>query len=163
MAFLLMQTPDPTTLRDALPAFERVSHIFLPINDNRNVAVAEGGSHWSLLLVSVGDRRAFHYDSLMSANQREASAVARKLGQLLGLELEFMDLDDSPQQTNGMDCGVFVCEEIEYLLKHRLLRARKEEKVSMSMGGRDVHAARVRKHMLAVIESYRKEGEKRRS
>ena len=40
MAFMLMQTPDPLTLKDALPNFSRTTHIFLPINDARNVSVA---------------------------------------------------------------------------------------------------------------------------
>ena len=37
------------------------------------------------------------------------------------------------------------------------------EKVSMSMGGREVNASVGRKEMLRIIENFRKEGEKRRS
>ena len=68
MAFMLMQTPDPLTLKDALPNFTRTTHIFLPINDARNVSVAEGGSHWSLLLVSVIDGVAFTYEAMTAFN-----------------------------------------------------------------------------------------------
>ncbi len=163
MSFMLMQTPDPLTLKEALPNFSRTTHIFLPINDCRNPSIAEGGSHWSLLLVSVLDRVAFHYDSLNPANLGEAQHAAMKLGQLLGKPLQFINLADSPQQINSSDCGVFVCIQMRYLLLKKLLMAHAREKVSMSMGGKDVDAAHGRKEMLKIIEGYRKEGEKRRS
>lgn len=163
MAFMLMQTPDPLSLKTALPDFTRTTHIFLPINDARNAAVPEGGSHWSLLLVSVLDGVAFHYDSLSPANYNEARLAADKLGALLGRRLRFMNLEDSPQQENGSDCGVYVCIQMRHLLLKRLLSANAREKVSMSMGGKLVDAAGGRKEMLRTIEGFRKEGERRRS
>ncbi|CZR51022.1 related to sentrin-specific protease SENP8 (SUMO-specific protease) [Phialocephala subalpina] len=163
MAFMLMQTPNPLTLKDALPNFSRTTHIFLPINDARNVSVAEGGSHWSLLLVSVIDGVAFHYDSLTPSNYNEAFLATDKLGQLLGRPLRFMNLEDSPQQENSSDCGVYVCIQMRHLLLKRLLSANAREKVSMSMGGKLVDANGGRKEMLKTIEGFRKEGERRRS
>lgn len=159
---MLMQTADPLTLKDALPSFNRTTHIFLPINDCRNVEIPEGGSHWSLLLVSVKDGVAFHYDSMYPSNQDEAGLATQKLCQLLGKPLKLVDLDDSPQQENGSDCGVFVCIHIKHLL-HRLLRAMQMEKVNMSMGGKDVDASKGRKDILKTIEDFRKEGERRRT
>lgn len=163
MSFMLMQTPDPLTLKDALPDFSRTTHIFLPINDCRNPSVAEGGSHWSLLLVSVVDRKAFHYDSLNPSNRDEADLVAGKIGQLLGKGLEFLNLEDSPQQENSSDCGVFVCVQIRHLLLKKLLLAHAKEKVNMRMGGKAIDATQGRKEMLRIIEGLRKEGERRRS
>ena len=163
MSFMLMQTPDPLTLKDALPNFHRTSHIFLPINDCRNVEVAEGGSHWSLLLVSVVDGVSFHYDSLDPANRSEAQLASNKLSQLLGRPIRFINLGDSPQQNNSSDCGVFVCVEMKHLLLKRLLQAHSKEKVSMSLGGMNIDAPGGRKEMLRVIEEFRKEGERRRS
>lgn len=163
MCFMLRQTPDPLTLKDALPDFSKATHIFLPINDCRNVEVAEGGSHWSLLLVSVIDGVAFHYDSLSRSNYEEARLTSEKIGQLLGKPLKFVNLDDSPQQQNSSDCGVFVCIQMKYLLFNKLLQANAKEKVSMSLGGKDIDASRGRKKMLKIIEDFRKEGEKRRS
>ena len=163
MAFMLMQTPNPLELKAALPDFTRTTHIFLPINDARNVSVAEGGSHWSLLLVSVLDGVAFHYDSLTPANFYEAKLAVDKLGQLLGRGLKFLNLEDSPQQENGSDCGVYVCIQMRHLLLKRLLSANAREKVSMSMGGKLVDANGGRKEMLRTIENFRKEGERRRS
>lgn len=163
MSFMLMQTPDPLTLKEALPNFSRTSHIFLPINDCRNPSIAEGGSHWSLLLVSILDGVAFHYDSLNPANRNEAGLATRKIGQLLGRQLQFIDLADSPQQENSSDCGVFVCIQMRHLLLKKLLMAHAKEKVSMSMGGKRVDALQGRKEMLRIIEGFRKEGERRRS
>lgn len=163
MSFMLMQTPDPLTLKEALPNFSRTTHIFLPINDCRNPSIAEGGSHWSLLLVSVIDGVAFHYDSLNPANRTEAELAGRKISQLLGRHLQFVDLADSPQQENSSDCGVFVCIQMRHLLLRKLLMAHAKEKVSMSIGGKSVDAVQGRKEMLRIIEGFRKEGEKRRS
>jgi sentrin-specific protease 8 len=163
MSFMLQNTPDPLTLKDALPDFSKTTHVFLPINDCRNVEIAEGGSHWSLLLVSVVDGVAFHYDSLHGSNSREAQTVTTKLAQLLGKPLRFMSMEDSPQQENGSDCGVFVCLTMQHLLLKRLLSAERSEKVSMSMGGKDVNAKDGRKTMLKTIEEFRREGERKRS
>ncbi|MCJ1269562.1 hypothetical protein MMC22_009454 [Lobaria immixta] len=163
MSFMLIQTPDPLTLRDALPDFSKTTHIFLPINDCRNVEIAEGGTHWSLLLVSVVDGVSFHYDSLQPANKSEANMASHKIGQMLGQRLKFLDLPDSPQQENSSDCGVFVCIQMQHLLVKRLLQADAHSKISMSLAGKHINAAAGRKEMLKMIESFRKEGEKRRS
>lgn len=163
MAFMLMQTPDPLTLKEALPDFSRTTHIFLPINDARDAAKPEQGSHWSLLLVSVIDGVAFHYDSLSPSNYQYAQHATKQIMRLLGKELRFMNLNDSPQQENSSDCGVYVCIQMRHLLLKRLLSANAREKVSMSMGGKLVDANGGRKEMLRIIEGYRKEGERRRS
>lgn len=160
---MILQTPDPRTLREALPDFSRATHVFLPINDCRNVSQAEGGSHWSLLLISIVDRIAFHYDSLYQGNVWEADTVTRKFGYLLNMPIRFMHLSDSPQQDGGSDCGVFVCMNMRHLLMKRLLQASAHEKVSMSLGGRKVDAHASRKEMARIIEGFRKEGERRRS
>jgi sentrin-specific protease 8 len=163
MSFMLMRTPDPITLKEALPNFSRTTHIFLPINDCHNVEQAEGGSHWSLLLVSVVDGIAFHYDSLNPANYDEAQNASIKISQLLGKPMKFINLEDSPQQHNSSDCGVYVCIEMKHLLLKKLLQVNSKDKVSMSMGGKLLNAPAGRKEMLNVIESFRKEGERRRS
>jgi sentrin-specific protease 8 len=163
MAFMLMQTPNPLSLKDALPNFIGTTHIFLPINDARNVSVAEGGSHWSLLLVSVVDGVAFHYDSMSPSNRNDAYGCVNKLEVLLGRRIRFVNLEDSPQQENGSDCGIYVCIQMRHLLLNRLLSANSKEKVSMSMAGKFVDANGGRKEMLKIIEGFRKEGIRRRS
>jgi len=163
MSFLLLKTPDPLSLKSALPDFTHTTHIFLPVNDCRSVDVAEGGSHWSLLLVSTLDGVAFHYDSMYPSNVDEAKLSAHRISQLLGKPLKFINLEDSPQQENGSDCGVFVCLLMQHLLLGKLLTAHASDKVNMSLRGKDVDATGGRKEMLRVIEMFRKEGERRRS
>ena len=163
ITFLLMQTIDIKGISSALPDFRNVTHIFLPINDSRDRERADGGSHWSLLLVSVIDRVAFHYDSLGGANFYEAQRCTDRLGRVLGIPLRFHQLEDCPQQPNSSDCGVFVCILMRHLLIKRLLVAGSNEKVSMSMAGKMIDSHGGRKEMLRIIESLRKEGERRRS
>lgn len=146
-----------------MPNFSHTSHIFLPINDCTSPNQPEGGSHWSLLLVSLLDGVAFHYDSLPPGNMDDARLATNKLSILVNRPIRFLHLNDSPVQENGSDCGVFVCMNMRHLLLKRLLQARAEEKVSMSMGGRRIDARESRKEMLKIIESFRKEGERRRS
>ncbi|WPH03788.1 Hypothetical protein R9X50_00667100 [Acrodontium crateriforme] len=163
MSFMLLQTKDPKTLVSALPDFTETTHIFLPVNDCKNVEQAEGGSHWSLLLVSILDNVAFHYDSLSASNIQEAKLLSYKFSQLLNRPLKFMNLQDCPQQENGMDCGVFVCLLMQHLLIKKLLVAHADIKVSMSLAGKEVDARGGRKEMLRIIEARRQEGERRRS
>lgn len=163
MTFLLMQSADVKSISSALPDFRKVTHIFLPVNDSRERERADAGTHWSLLLVSVIDRVAFHYDSLGGANFYEAQRCADRLGRVLGIQLRFHQLDDCPQQENSNDCGVFVCILMRHLLIKRLLNANSSEKVSMSMAGKMIDSRGGRKEMLKIIESLRKEGERRRS
>jgi sentrin-specific protease 8 len=158
-----LQTTDLKGDVAALPDFRKVTHIFLPISDSRDRLNADSGSHWSLLLVSVIDRIAFHYDSLGGSNYWAAKKGVDRLSWVLGVPLKFHQLDDCPQQANSKDCGVFVCILMRHLLIKRLLNANSNEKVSMSMAGKVVDTYGGRKEMLKIIESLRKEGERRRS
>ena len=157
---MLMQTADPRTLQDALPDFRRSTHIFLPINDCTAPNIPQGGSHWSLLLVSILDRIAFHYDSLYPSNERAAAHCFHQFQVLLGLQMRYVNLRDTPQQHNGSDCGVYVCVEMKELLK-RLLNKDSKQKISMSMQGMDIDAARARKMMTGLVDEFRKEGRRR--
>lgn len=163
MSFMLLQTPDPRSLREALPDFSKTTHVFLPINDCHDVIEAEGGTHWSLLLVSLVDGVSFHYDSLPPGNRTEAGIVSQKIGRLIGRNLRFIQLNDSPLQNNSSDCGVFVCLTMRHLLLKRLLKVGSNEKVSMSMAGKDVDARAGRKEIARIIEGLRKEGVRRMS
>ncbi|KAI9796299.1 MAG: hypothetical protein M1833_006384 [Piccolia ochrophora] len=160
--WLTDNTPDPLTLKDALPDFTKTTHVFLPVNDCRNVEMAEGGSHWSLLLVSTADGVAFHYDSLSPSNKEEARIATQKISKLMNKPLKMLDLD-SPQQENSSDCGVFVCLQMKHLLLKRLLQASGHQKVKMALTDRNIDANGGRKEMLKIIEGFRREGERRRS
>ncbi|WAR26060.1 SENP8-like protein [Mya arenaria] len=85
--------------------------VFLPVNDNQ-VVNQTGGNHWN--------KQEFrHYDSLEGRNQEIARTLAYKIqpyvqaprGRMKVLEVE------SPRQTNGYDCGMFVIAVAEHLCK----------------------------------------------
>ncbi|CAN8099668.1 unnamed protein product [Discula destructiva] len=162
MAHLLMNAPDPRSLRGVLMDMSKVTHIFVPINDATS-RTSPDGSHWSLLLVSKIDGVAFHYDSLGGSNNREAAQATEQLAKHLGMKLRYHVIADCPQQDNGNDCGVFVCILMRHLLVKRLLNANAREKVSMSMSNKMIDAKGGRKEMLRIIDSLRKEAERRRS
>lgn len=163
MSFLLQHTAVPRDIATALPDFSQTTHIFVPINDNPDVTQAEGGSHWSLLLVSIIDGVSFHYDSMSRNNDRIARNTSAKLEELIQKRLRFVHMEDAPQQENGLDCGVFVCILTKHLLLKRLLRADASHKVSMSMQEQKINAPDGRKLMLKLIEERKKEAERRRS
>ncbi|KAI2613708.1 uncharacterized protein GGS25DRAFT_11968 [Hypoxylon fragiforme] len=162
MAFLLMANHNTEMVKSALPDFRGITHIFLPINDCQNLDGGESGTHWSLLLVSIIDGVAFHYDSMHGSNTRHARSAAERLGSLLQMKLDFHNLPDSPQQENSSDCGVFVCIIMRHLLMKRLLAVNAGKKISMSMAHKAIDSYGARKEMLKIIENLRREGERRR-
>jgi len=155
ISYLIACTTELTAIESALPRLKEASHIFLPINDNPNPDIPEGGTHWSLLVVGVADRVAFHYDSLQDGNDAQARAITRRLEVLLCTRLRFLSLPDTPQQENSMDCGVHVCMTMKHLLLNRLLQASASESVDMSMGNRRQDASQGRRSMLKLIEKLR--------
>ncbi|KAK9367387.1 hypothetical protein V1509DRAFT_566721 [Lipomyces kononenkoae] len=109
MVFLLAQSANPFDLKGVLPLLDKTRFIFLPINNNANVDLAEGGSHWSLLVVDTKKKTGYYYDTLEDINVQEAEIVAKKLTKLLEIGKLILYSMPTPQQTNGSDCGVMVC------------------------------------------------------
>ncbi|KAJ4301140.1 hypothetical protein N0V90_003230 [Kalmusia sp. IMI 367209] len=143
--------------RANLPDFTNITHVFIPVNDHQDTGT-EGGSHWSLVLVSLIDGVCFHYDSGRgSPNTMSAQRTVHRLGQTLEKTLRFINMNDYPKQDNGSDCGVFVCLAMRHLLFKRLLRADSSEKISMSMRDQDINAAAGRKVLLELIHERRSE------
>ncbi|KAK6362811.1 hypothetical protein TWF730_000264 [Orbilia blumenaviensis] len=161
MVFLLRVESSILNIISALPSITSATHIFLPINDNRDPGLAEGGSHWSLLVVSIKDRVAFHYDSLGGSNRRHAREVAAKVEEWVGYPLNFYELDDdTPQQGNSYDCGVHVCMNMRYLLVERLLNTPEGKEVNMSLRGKKWDARKARDKMLDIVKGLRRLAER---
>ncbi|KAI5286388.1 hypothetical protein KEM54_006827 [Ascosphaera aggregata] len=152
MSYMLLKTKDTASLQGVLPDLKGTSHIFIVVNDNENVNEVEGGSHWSLLVVSVNDKRAFHYDSLCNANEFEAEALTKKIGRLVGKDLRCVPVKSSPQQSNQNDCGIYVCMIMEFLLKNRICTARRDQMVSMELEGVNLKALAARQIIFDIIE-----------
>lgn len=185
------------SMRSALPDVRKATHVFLPVNDCVDPEKAEGGSHWSLAVMSVRDRISFHYDSMHGSNAVHARKVVGAMQHLIDGSLavshsssadhhsrapssasktpssagsppplpvrreswRYLELPDSPQQSNGSDCGVYVAMIMQHLLLKRVLGARKHETVSMSLGEKSVNADAGRQDMLDTIERFREMGE----
>lgn len=163
ISHLLLRTPldQIAGLSGALPSLDGVSHMFLTINDNRELEVAEGGSHWSLLLVSLVDGVAFHYDSLAPHNYTDACELTHHLAIASNRPLRLVSLDDTtPRQENNNDCGVHVCLVMQHLLLNKLLTPSMQQ-INMSLGNTSIDAVAGRKEIARTIESRRKEGQRR--
>lgn len=121
------------------------THMFLPINPSGGEC-AEQGTHWSLLVISLVDGVAFHYNSLAD-HPHVADKIVHQLSILIQKPLRFLDMDMVPQQTNSRDCGVFVCMFMEELLVNRLLVIDGTQKITMSLQGNKMNAKKGRKRL----------------
>lgn len=119
MAYLLLHGEDLSSLRAVLPSLDKAKYIFLPINDNPDVEAIEGGDHWALLVVHVSNRQIYYYDSVTEANYQTAVDTSRRIANLLDSKVR-LTVADTPQQENGSDCGVLVCQ-ITVLLVGRII------------------------------------------
>ena len=90
--------------------------VFFPLNVNNN--------HWVLVSASLATKTIEYYDSMNNDGTESRKMVAIYLSQLhqvlhgnaLDLnEWDSIDRHDIPQQENGFDCGVFVCQFAERL------------------------------------------------
>nr|CAD1817582.1 unnamed protein product [Ananas comosus var. bracteatus] len=109
VAFWIANAPDTADAVEPLRLRDRDLALFA-VNDNPDVALAEGGSHWSLLVYHAAAREFVHHDSGRGLNRGPA---ARLYGALKGFVGEGDDEarlveGPTPQQGNGYDCGLFV-------------------------------------------------------
>lgn len=141
----------------------KTTHVFVMVNDEHSQSGDTlgpsldqyRGSHWSLLLVSLVDGLAFHYDSLNSSNDATARKIAARMGVFTEKPLNYVDIKDTPQQYNGSDCGVHVCMTMQHLLIDKLLRAHVGMQVSMNVLEQDIDPSRARRQMMDTINACR--------
>ena len=92
--------------------------LFIPIH-----LLAE--DHWALIVVYIKKKTILYYDSLGSANNTVLETILQYLAQEHQDKLQVkMEVDEwtlknmqteSPQQHKSVDCGVFICQTIEFL------------------------------------------------
>ena len=155
MGYLIMRSRDDQALKRAFPDMQKVSHIFLPVNNNPQVDLADGGTHWSLLLVSTIDKVAYHYDSCSPLNRAVAEQCSDQIGKLLNERIVFTHTK-SPQQGDSRDSGVFVCLLMVFLLTQNLLQRPTREKFNADLSRKTVDASGGRRSILEMIEARRK-------
>jgi hypothetical protein len=130
--------------------------VFLPISDGKMTG-SQDTSHWSLLIVSIVDGLALHYDSRNGANNEKALLCVRQLEIILHKTFEFDCLRVTPKEEHVVDSGIIVCVIMRHLLVKRLLAGNLREKVSMSMSDRAVDTIAARKEMISIMNELRKE------
>jgi sentrin-specific protease 1 len=90
--------------------------IFIPLHQ---------GNHWALAVVNMRDQRLEYYDSMKSTKSDRSCAEIQRWCEAEMLDKQSMEFDwagwkthvhrQSPQQENGFDCGVFMCQYIKWL------------------------------------------------
>lgn len=75
------------------------------VNNNPDVQLAGGGSHWSLLAYWAPQQAFLHFDSMAGSNRGAAAAVVAAAA-VPGARLR--EVASAPQQANGYDCGLYV-------------------------------------------------------
>ena len=90
--------------------------IFIPVNDCSNIDLG-GGSHWSLPVYHQADKSFYYYDSSGSYNLNNAKQLANKLVKHIhsSSTKATVLVRNTPQQSNGYDCGCFVLADSHYL------------------------------------------------
>ncbi|XP_040384684.1 uncharacterized protein LOC102718700 [Oryza brachyantha] len=113
--YLLSNLPDPPSVAAVADPLRLASRrlVLFPVNDNPDVSHAEGGSHWTLLVLDNthpdSGPRFVHHDSLPPTNLLPARRLAAVLRPLLPPSARIPLIEGpTPRQTNGYDCGVFV-------------------------------------------------------
>ncbi|KAM0844063.1 hypothetical protein ACQ4PT_057305 [Festuca glaucescens] len=114
--YLLSNLPDPESVAMVAEPIRLASRrlVFLPVNDNPDASLAEGGSHWTLLVLDAtagaSRPRFVHHDSLGVVNVPAARCLAAALRPLLPDADNGVPLVEgpTPMQVNGHDCGIYV-------------------------------------------------------
>ncbi len=97
---------------------KRALVIFFPVNNNERVNMA-GGSHWSLLVYFRSDRTFYHFDSMNNVNHSQAAKLAFKLQHYLNKNSPAsLKEEDSLQQNNHYDCGIYLICNVDNITKH---------------------------------------------
>jgi sentrin-specific protease 8 len=115
IAFWIMQCPVAEALGDFLEPLhlsDKALALF-PINNNEDVNMAEGGSHWSLLAYYCNANLFVHHDSFGGINAPPAKKLYKAVVGYMGLsesgsKARYLECTDSPRQRNGYDCGLYV-------------------------------------------------------
>ena len=131
------------------------STVIIPVNDKSSVTDAIGGSHWSLLVYSAGERSYTHYDSAGGTNESVARRVMDAMDLLLDPQGERGDPvfvvpepGSVPQQDNGCDCGVFLLHFAHNVAANVSVVGQNDRLVSMRP-----HVVRVVRDLVAEIEN----------
>jgi sentrin-specific protease 8 len=123
-------------------------HLFIPLRTRMN-------PHWSLLLVSVQDGMACHYDPQVPMNRSASERVTSKLSAILNKQFTYYSVQDVPQQNNPKDSGMLVTFYMQYLIA-KLQATHVSEKTNASILTKAVDVKLERKNLLKMIDAKKK-------
>lgn len=143
---------DLTIFLDPLVQSEQREFVFFALNDN-DMIESSGGSHWSLLVLSIPEMMVFHLDSSSGSNHNQARELGAKVAKYFSFPLPgSIEHVPSLQQTNGYDCGIHVLCNTEQLANHAIHY--KKIKTCPRLPPESVKMKR--KEIIAVIEQLRR-------
>jgi sentrin-specific protease 8 len=123
-------------------------HLFIPLRTRMN-------PHWSLLLVSVKDGMACHYDPQVPMNRSASERVTCKISAILGKQFTYYNVPDVPQQNSPKDSGMLATFYMQYLIA-KLQATHVSEKTNASILTKAVDVKLERKNFLKIIEAKKK-------
>ena len=90
--------------------------------------------HWSLVVVDIAKETLSYYDSIYGNRRRSnAPRVVKRFMESLWcsmqkeIKLKIKIIENAPQQGNGYDCGVFVCQNAEKIARGALVNTKQED------------------------------------
>ncbi|KAH0464713.1 hypothetical protein IEQ34_004816 [Dendrobium chrysotoxum] len=109
ISFWLSHCPNtPSRIEAATPlGLHDRDLVLFTVNNNDDVTLAEGGTHWSLLVYDRGNNIFVHHDSCNGMNHQHARRLYDAVKNFFGGDPRFM-VGQTPQQRNGYDCGLYV-------------------------------------------------------
>ncbi|OEL19477.1 NEDD8-specific protease 1 [Dichanthelium oligosanthes] len=131
------------------------SMVLFPINNNEDPSIADGGTHWSLLVLDQrvpGIRRFSHYDSAGGLNDPFAQHLVERLTPLSGREVILIE-SQGPQQDNGYDCGLFLIATAKEICRWWMSSSEEDWKVVVARQVNPGSVAALRVDLLQRIES----------
>ncbi|XP_046435722.1 sentrin-specific protease 8 [Neodiprion fabricii] len=150
----LLKLTDPSDygmLLEPIRAKSR-SFVFFPLN-NCDDKESPGGTHWSLLVYSKLERICFHFDSSKGMNSQVARNFATSIADYFGIKRLGSYLEvDTPQQSNGYDCGLYVLCTTELVAIHA---ASKSQVKGCDFLGLEALVNGKRKHLIELINYLR--------
>ncbi|KAK9168930.1 hypothetical protein Syun_001070 [Stephania yunnanensis] len=115
ISFWIANCPDPKSLKDFVEplAFPERKVVLFSVNNNMDVTMAEGGTHWSLLVYDRSANVFVHHDSIAGFNNCHAKRLYKAVAGFMGFSgsapnSQLIEYVDTPQQINCYDCGLYV-------------------------------------------------------
>lgn len=113
IAFWLQNCSDEDTFKAFVEPLNLPSKnlVIFPVNDNDDVTIAEAGSHWSLLVFYRPANVFVPHDSFRGLNRACSKKLYKSVAKFMGnldANVQYLEDQSSPQQSNGYDCGLFL-------------------------------------------------------